>query len=242
MTKWALIIGASGGIGQQIATTLAADGWSLYLHYHQHGETIQQMVDQFNHQYAGQEFVPVQYDLTDEENLSALTSNIFALDALVFAQGTTHYSLFKDLPLVKLQTMLQMQVVTPLRLVQEFEDKLARSSHGRIVFLGSVYGGAGSPMEVGYSTVKGALSAFARAYAQEIASTGITVNVVAPGAVATPMNDIFTGAEKAAVTEEIPAGRFADPNEISYWVKVLLDPAAQYLTGETIYVTGGWLR
>ena len=78
---------------------------------------------------------------------------------------------------------------SPLRIVQSLQDKLAESEFGRIVFVGSVYGGAGSAMEVGYSTVKGALSAFSRAYAKEVASLGITVNVIAPGAVDTQMNN-----------------------------------------------------
>lgn len=92
--------------------------------------------------------------------------------------------------------MITMQLRTPLRIVQSLQDKLAESEFGRIVFVGSVYGGAGSAMEVGYSTVKGALSAFSRAYAKEVASLGITVNVIAPGAVDTQMNKIFLKAKK----------------------------------------------
>src|SRR5699024_7203275 len=113
---------------------------------------------------------------------------------------------------------------------------------GRIVFVGSVYGGSGSAMEVGYSTVKGALSAFVAAYSQEVASLGITANVVAPGAVSTKMNLTFTPQERQEVSSQIPAGYFAKPSEISYWICSMLDQQASYLTGQTIYVTGGWLK
>ena len=70
----------------------------------------------------------------------------------------------------------------------------------------------------------------------------ITVNVIAPGAVDTQMNKIFSESEKADIDAEIPIGRFASPDEISYWVLVLLSEKAGYLTGQTLYATGGWLK
>lgn len=240
--KWALIIGASGDIGQQIARDLAQDGWSLYLHYHQNTDKICNLAQELQTEYAKQDFLTLQYDLTDCEHLEQITNNLFALDAVVFAQGTTWYSLFSELPAGQLSTMLKMQVETPLLLLQKLETKLTRSPNGRIVFIGSIYGGVGSAMEVGYSTVKGALSAFVSAYSKEVASLGITVNVVAPGAVDTQMNMTFAAEEKAAVAAEIPVGRFAKVSEISYWVQSLLSEKADYLTGQTLYVTGGWLK
>ena len=138
--------------------------------------------------------------------------------------------------------MLTMQLRCPLFLLQKLEEKLARSSLGRIVFIGSVYGGYGSAMEVGYSTIKGALSAFVKAYSKEVASLGITVNVVAPGAVDTRMNNMFSSDVKEQVAENIPMGKLAQPDQISYWVTCLLADRAEYLTGQTIYVTGGWLQ
>ena len=70
----------------------------------------------------------------------------------------------------------------------------------------------------------------------------ITVNTVAPGAVDTQMNQVFSENEKDEVCKEIPLGRFARPTEISYFVSMLLDEKASYLTGQTLYVTGGWLK
>ena len=94
---------------------------------------------------------------------------------------------------------------SPLRFDPLLEAKLARSQAARIVFIGSVYGGAGSALEVGYSTVKGAQSAFCKAYSKEVASLGITVNTLAPGAIDTQMNQMFSGSERQAVKEEIPS-------------------------------------
>lgn len=242
MQGWAIILGASGDIGRQTALELAKKGWSLYLHYFNGEKKALNLQKTLHQQCPQQDFLLVQADLTQTDSALKIAQQLFAVDAVVFAQGTTDYGLFAQEDPAKMAKMLMMQVQTPLALVQLLQEKLAVSGHGRIVFVGSVYGGAGSAMEVGYSTVKGALSSFAKAYSQEVASLGITVNVVAPGAVATRMNQTFSPEERAAVAAEIPVGYFAKPDEISYWLCSLLDHRAGYLTGQTIYVTGGWLK
>src|SRR5699024_3825540 len=100
-------------------------------------------------------------------------------------------------------------------LLAGLERKLRQSGHGRVVFIGSVYGLSGSAMETVYSGVKGAQQSFAKAYAKEVATLGITVNCVAPGAVATAMNEDFTDSEMTTLTEEIPLARLATTNEIA---------------------------
>ncbi|KRL83557.1 elongation factor P 5-aminopentanone reductase [Ligilactobacillus apodemi] len=241
--SWALICGASGDIGSQIARDLAAKGWSLYLHYHHNQAKVTELVENLATTYPKQDFLPLQCDLTEVKNVEKLAQSIFGgLDAVIFAQGTTEYGLFSQLPPKKFAAMLNMQVQSPLRLLALLETKLAQSKAGRIVFIGSVYGGAGSSLEVAYSTIKGAQSAFCKAYSKEVASLDITVNTVAPGAVDTQMNQVFSENEKDEVCEEIPLGRFARPTEISYFVSMLLDEKASYLTGQTLYVTGGWLK
>lgn len=236
----ALIIGASGDIGMAIAEKLAAEGYSLYLHYHAH--PVDDLVDRLAAKYPKQDFIPLAYDLTDPEHLDDLVGQLFSLDAVVFAAGQTYYHLFKDTTVEELTALMRVHLLTPMAMLTKLEKKLAQSGHGRIVFIGSVYGGSGSAMEVAYSTVKGGQSAFVKAYAQEVASLGITVNVVAPGAVDTKMNHMFDPAVLAAVKDEIPAARLAKPQDISFYVATLLQPEAAYLTGQTLYVTGGWLR
>ncbi|KRL03023.1 elongation factor P 5-aminopentanone reductase [Liquorilactobacillus capillatus] len=240
--KWALIVGSSGDIGSAIVRDLASQGWSIYLHYFKNKKKSDRLCKKLQRLYPKQDFLQLQGDLTQPETLDGMIGQLFSLDAVVFAQGTTCYGLFHDLKPTELNTMLTMQLTAPLYLLQKLEDKLAQNHFGRIVFIGSVYGGAGSAMEVGYSTVKGALSSFVAAYSKEISSLGITINVVAPGAVETQMNTLFSEEDKRQVNELIPVGRFAAANEISYWVQTILGERASYLTGETIYVTGGWLK
>lgn len=237
-----LIIGASGDIGTACARRLAQAGWSLYLHYHQNVQAIDTLQSELAAQYPKQDFIPVAYDLTDATHLDALCQQLFAVDAVVFAAGQTYYHLFKDTTVDELTALMRVHLLTPMALLTKLQDKLAQSGHGRVVFIGSVYGGAGSAMEVAYSTVKGGQSAFVHAYAKEVASLGITVNVVAPGAVSTKMNEMFDAQALAQVQAEIPAARFATPEDISYYVATLVANEAQYLTGQTLYVTGGWLQ
>lgn len=238
----ALIIGASGDIGGAVARRLAKKGWSLYLHYNAHEAPVAALMTELSAAYPRQDFIPLQYDLLDATKLDDLCQQLFSLDAVVFAAGQTYYHLFQETTVAELTALMRVHLLTPMALLTKLQTKLAASGHGRVVFIGSVYGGAGSAMEVAYSTVKGGQSAFVHAYAKEVASLGITVNVVAPGAVATKMNRMFDDDTLAAVQAEIPAARFAQPQDVSYYVAMLLQPDAAYLTGQTLYVTGGWLQ
>ncbi|WP_125704044.1 elongation factor P 5-aminopentanone reductase [Lacticaseibacillus daqingensis] len=242
MRRWALIMGASGDIGTSVARQLGAQGWSLYLHYHRNATQATALAAELAAAYPQQDFLPLAYDLTDPDHLDQVVAQLFGLDAVVFAAGMTTYHLFKDSTVPELTDLMRVHLLTPMALLARLQDKLAQSGTGRVVFIGSVYGGSGSAMEVAYSAVKGGQSAFVHAYAKEVASLGITVNVVAPGAVATKMNAMFDAPALAAVRAEIPAGRFAEPGDVGYYVRMLLAPEAAYLTGQTLYVTGGWLQ
>lgn len=239
--KWALICGSSGDIGMQISKDLAEEGWSLYLHYTHNEQRINELVNQFNHKYPKQDFIPIQADFLDKNSVEKISNSIFSLDAVIFAQGTTYYALLSDFPTEKIDEILTIQLKTPVLLLQKLQKKIAKNKFGRVVFLSSIYGKTGSAMEVPYSSVKGAINTFVRAYSKEVASLGITVNAIAPGAVNTQMNSIFDDETLEKVKEEIPVGYLANVEEISYWVNVLLAGKASYMTGQTLFVNGGWL-
>lgn len=240
--KHALVLGASGDIGIATVTQLAAEGWSLYLHYNHQKEKITQLITKLSTQFPTQDFLGVSFDMSTLDHLHEFLGNIFELDTIIFAQGTTSYKLLTETTSEEILHQWNMQVAVPIEMIKALQDKLARSSHGRIIFVGSVYGAVGSAMEASYSTVKGAQSAFANAYAKEVGSLGITVNVVAPGAVDTHMNHFLTSDDRQSITEDIPAGKFATPADIAYWIVQLTNQAAGYMTGQTIYIDGGWLK
>lgn len=240
--KRALIFGATGGIGQGIAKELAEDGWSLYLHYDHKKEVAQRMQEQFIDQYPQQDFFTMQLSFTaSDEVLKESIKNLFPVNAVIFAQGITNYDFLGQQDLKQIEKIMQVNLVTPIKLASLLEGMLLAQEHGRIIFVGSVYGGQASALEAVYSASKGGLTKFAQGYSREVAASHLTVNVVAPGAVDTPMNSIFSKDVLDEVRGEIPAGRLAQPEDISFWIKNLLDPRADYLTGQTIYIDGGWL-
>ncbi|HIY92425.1 elongation factor P 5-aminopentanone reductase [Companilactobacillus sp. HBUAS56275] len=238
---YALIMGSSGDIGASSAKNLAAKGWSLYLHYNKNAERIEKLRAQLVEKYPKQDFIPIKFDM-EHDQVEDLTKQIFGLDAVVFAQGNTYYKLLVDISESEIDSLWNIHVKLPILILKQLQDKLAKTHHGRIVFIGSIYGKVGSAMEVVYSTVKGAMSSFADAYAKEVASLGISVNVVAPGAVNTKMNtQEFSSEDLENVKEEIPADRLANPDEIADLVSYLVNIKSNYLTGQTIYFAGGWL-
>lgn len=240
--KFALIMGASGDIGKGIAQEMAGKGWSLYLHYHSNPENVDEQLRDYQTDYPKQDFFALPLDMSQEEGISLFLQSIYQLDAVIFASGFTTYQLLTEVSSTDMDRMWRVHVKTPILLVQHLQNKLARSRHGRIIFISSIYGEIGSAMEVFYSTTKGAQLAFVKAYSKEVASLGITVNAISPGAIATKMNQDFTPAEVEELESEIPLGRLGNVSEISFWVTQLVDKRSAYMTGQSIVISGGWLK
>lgn len=240
--KFALIMGASGDIGKAIALELANDGWSLYLHYNRGKQNVVELLTHLREQFPKQDFMGLYMDMRKEETVTEVVQNLFQVDAMVFASGFSEYHLLTEVSAAEMHDLLAVHLTTPIQLIQQMQSKLAKSEFGRIVFISSVYGDAGSAMEVMYSTVKGAQSAFIRAYSKEVASMGITVNAIAPGAIGTKMVQQFSPEELSALKEEIPLQRLGTAEDISFWVGQILNKRSNYMTGQTITVSGGWLR
>lgn len=122
-------------------------------------------------------------------------------------------------------------------MTRQFMPYMVSQKYGRIINVSSIWGISGASCEVAYSTAKGGINAFTKALAKELAPSGVTVNAVAPGAVDTLMMAGFDAAEKAAIENEIPAGRFGRPDEIASLVYFLALPESGYITGQIISPT-----
>ncbi|KRL91582.1 elongation factor P 5-aminopentanone reductase [Lactobacillus kalixensis] len=238
----AVVFGATGGIGETICQDLARAGWSLYVHYCHDQPKAEKISQELMKEHPNQDFMTIQFDFaSDHQQMKQFIQSLLPVNAVVFAQGITKYGFLNDQKLTEIEKVIQINLTTPIELTKLFEATLLKQDFSRIVYLGSVYGGQGSALESVYSATKAGLSRFAQAYSREVASTGLSVNVVAPGAVNTPMNAMFSKEVMNEVQEEIPAGRLAEGKDIAYWVKTLLEPESSYCTGQTIYVSGGWL-
>ncbi|MGM0214142.1 elongation factor P 5-aminopentanone reductase [Enterococcus sp. AZ109] len=237
---YGLVMGASGDIGQAICYALAADGWSLYCHYHHHQEKVLNLVSDLQQRYPQQDFFVVSLNMLEESAISGFLNQLFPVDGIIFASGFTAYSLLPETTSQQMDDLWRIHLKAPLLLLQQLQAKLAKSGRGRVVFISSIYAQQGSSMETVYSAVKGGQEAFVRAYAKEVATLGITVNAVAPGAVNTQMNQNWSTSEKESLSADIPLGRMAEPHEVAAACNYLCSMEAGYTTGTTLVVAGGW--
>ncbi len=238
MNKYALITGASGGIGQAIALQLAQEGYSLYLHYNENVSSMQELLHALS-VYNG-EYIPIQADLSTPGGYNKVVENIFTIDAIVHNSGVGHYGLFVDTDPAILEKMTMIHMTSPLLLTKELLPKMIRQQSGSIVFITSIWGQTGAACEVIYSTVKGAQIAFVKSLSKELALNGIRVNGIAPGAVDTTMLSQFSSEELEMVKGEIPMGRLAAPKDIAESVSFLFSDRSSYITGQIVGVNGGW--
>ncbi|MCQ6274166.1 SDR family oxidoreductase [Bacillus sp. V3B] len=238
MNKFALITGASGGIGRSLALKLASEGYSLYLHYNQNQSSIMELLDKLTN-FNG-EYIPIQADLTKPDGYKKLADNIFSIDTIIHNSGMSHYGLFVDTDKETLEKMTMLHITSPILLTKELLPKMIRQQHGNIVLITSIWGQTGAACEVVYSTVKGAQISFVKSLSKELALNGIRVNGIAPGAVNTSMMDNFTEEELDMIKGDIPMGRLAEPSDIAESVFFLLSEKASYITGQIVSVNGGW--
>ncbi|MDQ0175737.1 elongation factor P 5-aminopentanone reductase [Bacillus chungangensis] len=238
MQKYALLTGASGGIGRATALELAKEGWNLYVHYFQNVQEIERLQSDLKQYHI--EVIPIQADLATAGGVNDLAKQIFQLDAIVYMSGIAPYGLFIDTNDDTIEMMLQLHVKSPLQLVRNLTPKLLRNQTSSIVLMSSIWGQTGAACEVIYSTVKGAQIAFVKSFSKEVAQNNLLVNAIAPGAVDTQMLQGFSESEISEIESSIPMGRLAKPEEIAAAVSFLLSPKASYITGQVLAVNGGW--
>lgn len=238
MEKYALITGASGGIGRAVALKLASLGYNLYLHFNQNEASIRKLLDQLEP--FGGEYTAIQANLENHEAYKKICSQIFSIDAIIHCSGNTHYGLLVDIKQEDVESIMRVHVMNPLMITKELLPKLIQKRSGNVILISSIWGQTGAACEVVYSTAKGAQISFVKALSKEVALNGVRVNAIAPGAVETPMMSQFSEEDKQLLQYEIPMGRFGVPEEIANGVKFLLSNESSYITGQVLSINGGW--
>ena len=185
----------------------------------------------------------MQADLADAASCRKLfdlcVSEFDVPDLVVNNAGISHVSLIQDSSEEDLQLLLQTNLASCIRICKEAARLMIPRHCGRIINISSVYGVSGASCEAEYAAAKGAVNAFTKSLAKELAPSGISCNALAPGAIDTRMNAHLTELDRRVLTEEIPAGRMGTPEEVAECVR-LLAQAPLYLTGQIIAVDGGW--
>lgn len=240
MDKYALITGASGGIGSAISKKLIEDGYHLYLHYHQNEQAIKELIKSIS-VHKNTVVIPIKADLTKQSGVQYLIDQIqLPIDLLVLNSGMSFYGLVTDMNDDDIDQMVNIHITSPFRLTQKLIPTMIRKRAGNIIVISSIWGITGASCEVLYSMVKGGQNSFVKALAKELAPSQIRVNAIAPGAIATRMLSHFSPNELIELEEEIPLGRLGQPDEIANTVSFLASKKASYITGQVISVNGGW--
>lgn len=238
MSKYALVTGASRGIGRAIAEMLASDGYHLYLTCIHSGE----MLSAFAAELAGRYSVsctPFVGDMGNFDDVSALFASIEQLDVLVNNAGISYVGLLSEMSLTDWRKIMSTNLDSVFYTSKLSVPLMLRRHSGKIVNISSVWGNVGASMEVAYSASKGAVNSFTKALAKELAPSNIQVNAVACGVIDTDMNHCFSPEEMDALRQEIPCDRIGMTAEVAQMVKSVLDAPA-YLTGQVITLDGGW--
>lgn len=233
----ALVTGASRGIGKAIAEDLIAKGAKVI------GTATSDKGAEAISAYIGEHGTGKVLNVTDDESITALLSQINdefgSIDILVNNAGITRDNLLMRMKDDEWNDIIQTNLTSVFKLSKAVLRGMMKKKHGRIVNIGSVVGSSGNAGQANYAAAKAAVIGFSKSMAREIASRGITVNVVAPGFIDTDMTKGLTDEQKQAIFKDIPANRLGDPKEIASTVGFLVSNEAGYITGETIHVNGG---
>lgn len=238
--KIALVTGASGGIGSAIAQALINQGAKVVL-----SGTRENVLKEVQEQLGGAEKAKIQVaNLTDPESVAALISsaeNLFGapIDILVNNAGLTRDTLALRMKDSDWQTVLDVDLSVPFKLSQIAVKGMMRRRYGRIINIASIVGVTGNPGQTNYSAAKAGLIGMSKSLALEVASRGITVNVVAPGFIETAMTDQLPEAQREKLLEKIPCTRMGKVEDIAAAVIYLASEEAQWVTGTTLHVNGG---
>jgi len=236
--KTALVTGASGGLGRAIAKTLYAQGAKVVL-----ADIKPELLTALKDELGDRAFI-VSGNLADPAVPAALLKEAEAqlgggVDILVNNAGLTRDGLAMRMKDEDWELVLNVNLSAAFRLSRAAMRGMMSRRYGRIISIASIVGVVGNAGQANYSASKAGLIAMSKSLAQEIASRNITVNCIAPGFIASPMTDVLTDDQKAAMFAKIPMGKFGTPQDVANGVMFLASEEAQYITGQTLHINGG---
>jgi 3-oxoacyl-[acyl-carrier protein] reductase len=236
--KTALVTGATGGIGSEIARALHAAGANVVL-----SGTRAAVLDELASELGSRASVAAA-DLSDPASVDGLidaaeTAAGAPVDILVANAGVTRDGLLLRMKDEDWAMVLKVNLESYFRLSRAAMRGMMKRRQGRIIGITSVVGVTGNPGQANYAASKAGMIGFSKALAQEVATRGITVNCIAPGFIESPMTDALNEAQKAQILTTIPAGRLGAGADVAAACVYLASTEAGYVTGQTLHVNGG---
>ncbi len=235
--KAALVTGATGGIGGEIAKALHAQGAHVGISG-RNTEKLEALAKEL-----GERVSVLSADLSSDEAIADLIKRaeeaMGQIDILVNNAGLTRDNLSMRMKDEEWQDVIDVNLTAPFKLAKAVQRGMMKRRHGRIINISSVVGVTGNPGQCNYVASKAGMIGWSKTMAQEVASRGITINCIAPGFIATAMTDALTDDQKAKINATIPAGKMGDSADIATAAVYLASDEAGYVTGQTIHVNGG---
>ena len=233
----ALVTGASGGIGGAIARALHSQGAQVMVAGTRR-EALRTLANEL-----GQDTHIGLADLVDPAAADRLVKDaetaMGRIDILVNNAGITRDALALRMDDESWRAVIEVNLTAAFRLTRAALRGMIRRRHGRVIGVTSVVAVTGNAGQANYAAAKAAMIGMSKSIAAEIAGRGITVNCIAPGAIATAMTENLTAEQRMRLLGAIPAGRFGAPEDVAAAVIFLASPEAGYVTGHTLHVNGG---
>ena len=235
--KTALITGASGGIGQDIAARLHEAGAKVGLAGTREA-VLKELADKL-----GEGAMPLVADLSSSEGIESLIKGaeeaLGGIDILVNNAGITRDNLALRMKEEDWTDVLDVNLKAGFLLSKACLRGMMKNRQGRIINISSVVGSTGNRGQANYASPKAGMVGFTKSLAREVANRGITVNCVAPGFIQTDMTDALNEEQKNHILSTIPMARLGRVAEVAQAVQFLASDAAAYITGHTLHVNGG---
>lgn len=237
----AVVTGASGGIGAEIAKRLAQDGFSVALIYNRNAEKAQKTADEIT--LSGGSAKTYKCDVRDSSEITstieAIESEFGEISVLVNNAGISEQKLLTDITDSDWENMISTNLSGAFYFCRAVLHYFIHRKSGRIINISSMWGETGGSCEVHYSAAKAGLIGLTKALAKEVAPSGITVNAVSPGVINTEMVTKLGKDTVDMLREEIPVMRLGTPEDVANAVSFLADDRASYITGQVLSVNGG---
>lgn len=239
--KYALITGASGGIGAATARAFAQAGYGVAIHAHRSVDKLHALSQELSA--LSVPVLEVCADLSDPVQAKTMVDNVLEkfcqLDILICCSGLSHVGLVTDIDPQQWRTLFGVNVDGMHYCCQAVLPHMVHRKEGCILTVSSMWGQVGASCEVAYSATKGAVITYTKALAQEVGPSNIRVNCIAPGVIATEMNAHLSPEDLAALADETPLGRIGTPEECASCALFLASDGASFVTGQVLAPNGG---